>query len=935
MFRKVAREQMIKWATNHLKMLSEDSFSRFVDISKDERKLDDMLELRSALFDFIADFANWDNSTIPEYLETSRLLTQAAHECLGGEQGTRPLVVDPFAGGGAIPFESLRLGINAFASDLNPVSVLLNKIQMEYIPKFGNKVAKELKIWGTKIQERAKMKIPNLYPMDPLGTTPIAYLWARTVLSESPDDGTGIPVEIPLLRTFWLAKRENNPIALRWCYNKHGKVKTETVKVTYSNGQTLLVRRPLLEIFAPKRFDEVKSGTVIRGSAICPVTGYTTAVKYVREQLGTRVGGTKDARMIAIRCGDRNYRLPNSSDHKAVNIAVEKYKLKKSQTINGHSFYPDEPTPSNKGHRAVGSPWIYGMRKWEDLFTPRQLLSIGMIRESILEFEPEISHMYESELGIAIITILNLACSRLTDFMSSLCRLNFTGGRGVANTFGRQALQMVWDFLESNPYNHVGANWEACVASAVDTFNRESVIKTQGNALKSQATNIPIPDDSVNCFFTDPPYYDAVPYADLADYFYVWLKRSLCNIHKNLFLDNLTPKENQIVVLHPNSDTERSNFINQMSLALSEGRRVLAHDGIGIVVFAHKSTRGWESQLKAMINSGLNITASWPIDTERGGRWNAQGTASLTSSIHLVCRPREKIVGCQDDIGDWRDVLDELPGRIHEWMPRLASEGVVGADAIFACLGPSLEIFSRYSSVEKASGEKVELKEFLEHVWAAVAREALNMIFEGADASGFEEDARLTAMWLWTLRTSLEGDDEDDDSKKQITKIRGYDLEYDAARKIAQGLGAHLENLKHLVEIKGDTATLLSASARTKYLFGKDAREAPIKKIKEISPQKEFAFMKELRRLEEESTEWRGDFVAREKLTILDQLHQAMILFGSGRSDALKRFLIDEGIGRNPLYWRLAQSLSALYPSGSEEKRWVDGVLARKKGLGF
>ena len=308
----------------------------------------------------------------------------------------------------------------------------------------------------------------------------------------------------------------------------------------------------------------------------------------------------------------------------------------------------------------------------------------------------------------------------------------------------------------------------------------------------------------------------------------------------------------------------------------------------------------------------------------------------LASSIHLVCRPRENPDGSlrTDNIGDWRDVLAELPKRIHDWMPRLAKEGVVGADAIFACLGPALEIYSRYSSVEKASGEKVELKEYLEQVWAAVSREALKMIFEGADASGFEEDARLTAMWLWTLRTAAENGVKDGNEGK-TQSIAGYNLEYDAARKIAQGLGAHLENLGHLVKIKGDTATLLSAGARTRYLFGKDAGEAPKGRKKKKSKQLTFDFEGELKQIEEESGNWAGDLSGRAGSTVLDQLHQSMILFGAGRGEALKRFLVDDGIGMNPLYWRLAQALSALYPSGTDEKRWVDGVLARKKGLGF
>ena len=209
------------------------------------------------------------------------------------------------------------------------------------------------------------------------------------------------------------------------------------------------------------------------------------------------------------------------------------------------------------------------------------------------------------------------------------------------------------------------------------------------------------------------------------------------------------------------------------------------------------------------------------------------------------------------------------------------------------------------------------------------------MIFEGADASGFEEDARLTAMWLWTLHSEVNGDGEEVEENGTTKSIRGYGLEFDAARKIAQGLGAHLEHLSHLIEVKGDTATLLSAGARTKYLFGKDAGEAPKRTRKKKAQQMTLDFTGELKELEKEVGDWTGDLSGRPGTTVLDQLHQSMILFGAGRGEALRRFLVEDSVGNNALYWRLAQALSALYPHGTDEKRWVDGVLARKKALGF
>jgi hypothetical protein len=279
---------------------------------------------------------------------------------------------------------------------------------------------------------------------------------------------------------------------------------------------------------------------------------------------------------------------------------------------------------------------------------------------------------------------------------------------------------------------------------------------------------------------------------------------------------------------------------------------------------------------------------------------------------------------------------------MHDWMPRLADEGVVGADAIFACLGPALEIFSRYGKVEKASGEGVTLKEYLEQVWAAVAKEALAMIFTGADATGFEEDARLTAMWLWTLKTDEpakhakdakeeeEGDADADDGASR--PLAGFNLEFDAARKIAQGLGAHLEDLASLVAVEGETARLLPVAERANHLFGKDeGKAAPIRRKR--GPQMElFKAAQDTTQAEASFGETRVEKVG---ATVLDRVHQSMILFAAGRSEALKRFLVEDGAGNNTRFWTLAQALSALYPAGTDEKRWVDGVLARKKGLGF
>lgn len=588
---------------------------------------------------------------------------------------------------------------------------------------------------------------------------------------------------------------------------------------------------------------------------------------------------------------------------------------------------------------------------------PRQALALSIISGFIHDIE---KHNIEKNLREAVLSALAISLAKETDLTNSLCGWK-PDAECPVHMYARQAIPMLWDFAEAVTISESSGSWYSMVERTAYAIEVAALpAQVVGQAVQSSATSHSLPTDSVNVYFTDPPYYDSVPYAHLSDFFYVWLRRLLAGAFPDLFSMVGVPKENEIVVDRPhelsNSTHDVTYYEVELTKAFGEGRRVLAPDGIGAIVFASKTTSGWEAILKAVIEAGWIITASWPIDTEMDTRVAAQGQARLASSIHLVCRPRESADGMvPETVGDWRNVLSELPGRIHSWLPRLAQEGVVGADAIFACLGPALEIYSRYSRVETASGDEIPLGDvvqngkviqrgYLSFVWEAVAREALGMIFQGADASGFEADARLTAMWLWTLSTKENGGKpveaaaeeelDADDEEKLAQSLSAYTLEYDAARKIGQGLGAHLEKLEDLVAFKGDQARLKTVRERSAWLFG-NAGSNPL-----VEKRRPAAEQLNLFSLLPESPDGIGQpFDAGEAFptgeTTLARLHQAMLLFGGGRGEALKRFLVDQGVGKDNRFWHLAQALSALYPSGSDEKRWVDGVLARKKGLGF
>jgi putative DNA methylase len=928
-FRQAARQWMGRWSNENLgKLCSEESYPRFIAFQKDPELLNDNEALRGALLDFIADFANWDNSTVREYLETSRALTQAAHEAVGGTLGTRPLVVDPFAGGGSIPLEALRVGADAFASDLNPVPVLLNKVVLEYIPKYGQQLVDEIRKWGEWLKREAEKELAESYPNDEDGAKPIAYLWARTIHCEGP----GCGAEVPLFNSPCLAQNGKRSVFLKLKCDKQNK----------------LINFDIISGPPPK--DEL-AGVLRRSSVTCPICGYTTPAANVRNQFKGRKGGAADARLLAVITtrtdqGGRTYRSPQPRDLEITAKAAHKLDLIRETQPQD---VPDETLPYL---RSIFNIQLLDATKWSYLFSPRQLVSLITLVRIIRRLGIELkTSQIEAELQVAICTCLAMAVDRVASQFSTLTRWQPKGEFSVG-TFGRQALGIVWDFVEIRPVTGASGDLDGAIEWILRVLGSEiSSGDVQGVVQMATATAHPLPNDSAAAFVTDPPYYDAVPYADLSDFFYVFLKRMLKEQHPSLFETELSPKQGEIVQLAERNPIyaykTKEYFENGMQAALAEGRRVTIPSGIAVIVFAHKTTQGWEVMLSSLIKAGWIVTASWPIDTERSVRPRANKSAALGSSVHLVCRPRESLDGLirTDEIGDWRDVLRELPRRIHEWMPRLADEGVVGADAIFACLGPALEIFSRYSSVEKANGETVNLKEYLEQVWAAVAKEALTMIFTGADTSGFEEDARLTAMWLWTLNPgnsndetsteSVEEEESDDDSDTGTKKAKntGFVLEYDAARKIAQGLGAHLEDLDSLVEVSGDQARLLPVEERVRHLFGKDEGKITAAKKKKKVPQLDL--FKVLEEVDGEESVSSDAIMERHGKTVLDRIHQSMILFAAGRSEALKRFLVEEGVGRDQRFWSLAQALSALYPKQVTEKRWIDGVLARKKGLGF
>lgn len=884
-------------------------------------------DLRTALLELVAAISNRRAAEDQRFLEPVRGLVAAAAKEVGADHF---VLVDPFAGGGAIPVEALRLGVRVVASDINPIPVMLNKLLVEAVPLFGPKRLRAvIEETSRRVEARARERLAVVHPTEKGGHA-IAYLWARTCRCEGP----GCGIELPLVRSFCLDKKSAKKAWLHLVASAKGEVSFE---VSESGDQTA-------------------DGIMRGGAATCPVCDYTTSNTAVRAQLAKRRGGARDARLLAVVTTDasgrgRRFRSPSRADKVALASASKLISDLQPSALPSEVVSDLRPSPNARGLSAITR---IGVRQFQDLFTERQALCLAVFLDEIRIAQNELAETQSKALVDAVTLGLAAALGRCADHWNSCCTWN-PGGLKLQQMFKRQAIPVVWDFCEANPFGGSVGSWESAVECVVSALENAGHAMVAGTVLQADAGQHPLPDDSADILFTDPPYYDSVPYADLSDFFYVWHRRLLRDRFPELFASELTPKDEEAIWnpsrVHTASGQQKSKefYERKMRESLTEARRVTKPSGIGIVVFAHKSTAGWEAILSALVDAGWVATASWPLDTELGTRMNAMGTASLASSVHIVCRPRENAVGAIDDtsVGDWREILRVLPARMHEWLPRLSAEGVVGADAIFACLGPALEIFSIYARVEKVSGERVSLKDYLEQVWAAVSNEALSMIFQDADTGGLEEDARLTAMWLWTLAAapvptmdgSPQGDDdgeEAEDEPKKQGELSGFVLEFDTARKIGQGLGARIEELGHVVEVKGDKARLLSVVERSKYLFGKGEGLAAAEKSRRgrKPPTKKQMSLFTAIDAAADTQGWGEVGAPKAGKTTLDRVHQAMLLFAAGRGEALKRFLVDE-VGKERRFWKLAQALTALFPSGADEKRWVDGVLARGKGLGF
>ncbi len=814
---------------------------------------------------FISNLSKWENSLNKDIIQRAR------EEILKANAGKPPKVLDPFAGGGAIPLEALRLGCETYASDLNPVAVLILKATVEYPQKYGqpkriksrdlavekeiNPLLEDVKTWGNWVLEEAKKEIGKFYAEEKDSSIPLGYIWARTVKCNNPACGAGIP----LVKQTWLAKKDKKKIAYKIIPER------KEIKFEVREGREI--------DFHPE------VGTISRAKVICPCCNSGLSGKEVRKQFRQ---GKAGQRMVAVilhhsKRHGKTYQLATEKDLGIFRESEKRLEKKKQELFDryGVAPVPDEEIPIV--HTITQRPFAprenYGLMTWGELFNSRQKLALITFVEKVRQAHEKMRvEGYEEEYAKAVTSYLALAVDRTLMFTSNLTRWK-PDAECPVDVFARQALPMTWDYSENNPlYPHSGAfidQLERILYSLKQTF----VSNNSATVTQSSSTFLPYPDNYFDAVITDPPYYDNVPYSYLSDFFYVWLKRAIGDLYPDLFATPLTPKAEEIVAYtHGGVGFEggKKFFEDMIAKAFREIYRVLKPEGIACIVFAHKSTEAWETIINALLNSGLYLTASWPLHTEMKARLRAKESAALASSIYMVCRKRTA-----KKTAYFNEIKTQIEQRIKEKLDQFWNEGIGGSDFFISAIGPAMEVFGKYESVEKLSGEKVSAKELLEFVRKSVSEYALTKILKSPQLGGIDEETRFYLLWRWTFNSSK--------------------VHFDNATKLAQAVGIEITEQWGNGFIKKDK----------EYVSVSNAKE-------------------------------RGrNFLERHKFqSMIDTLHACLLYWEQNKRKAISELLEETGNLNNSDFWQVAQAISEVLPDGDKEKQMLQGFLYGKESYG-
>lgn len=730
---------------------------------------------REKLFDIIRDLVKWENTNNEEVLNRAREAIweswrETCHLNRNHPEAAElfnskklPAFHDPFAGGGAIPLEAQRLGLESYASDLNPVAVMINKAMIEIPPKFaghppvgpvpdGEKqqkmhedwsgakgLAEDVRRYGHWMREKAFKRIGHLYPKVKISSemveerpdlkqyegeelAVIAWLWARTVKSPSPAFNH---VDVPLVGSFYLSKVQGN----------------EAYVEPVINGEEYFFR---VHAKSPEEKELVKSGTKTgRSTFRCILSGAVVDGKYVKEKAKSEGLGTRLMAVVVQGKRGRVYLPP--TEEQEVLAKSEEPSSRPSNKISGQSQY-------------IGT-LAYGMENFSEIFTDRQTIALNVFSELVGELRSEINLRNSKGASVAlyadaICTYLGFAVSALSDRLSTLCSWDSGGktwGTKTRNTFSRQAISMVWDFAEVNPFSGQSGSWN----NVLDYLIKGIVLSgpVAGHAFQEDAITQNVSNNKV--VSTDPPYYDNIPYADLADFFYIWMRKSLRSIHKDEFSTLATPKVNELVAFayrHKSKDAAAEFFLDGMSKAFFKLSKT-SHPAFPLTIYyAFKqaetksggtSSKGWEKFLEAVIGSGLSIDGTWPMKTELATRTRSSASNALASSIVLVCRKRETSAESISRRDFQRQLREEMPEALETMIGgKTGSAPIAPVDLAQAAIGPGMAIYSKYEAVLNQDGSKMSVHDALVLINRAITE------FLSPDSGSFDADTQFCASWF-------------------------------------------------------------------------------------------------------------------------------------------------------------------------------------------
>ena len=736
---------------------------------------------RRRLFEVIEELVRWENTSNEAVLQAAReeIRESWRRTCLDNIENPRaqelfdperlPAFHDPFAGGGALPLEAQRLGLEAHASDLNPVAALINKAMIEIPPKFAGQapvnpkarsglkllagewtgargLAEDIRYYGSWMRDEAERRIEHLYPkiaitdeivrdrpdLKPYSgreLTVIAWLWARTLESPNP---AFADVEVPLISTFMLS-------------TKKGK-EAYVEPVIDADGYRFTVKTGM-----PPDVVAAKAGTSAgkRHAFRCLMSSIAVTYDYIRSK--GRAGRMGVRLMAIVADGDRGrvYLAPTAEHEMMARAARPAWKPENTLPANPRDF----KTPN------------YGLNTFGDLFTPRQLVALNTFSDLVTKASNRAlqdaiaaglfddgqplqnggvgAPAYADAIGV----YLSLAVDKCADYWSSICSWHVSREL-VRNTFGRQAIPMMWDFAEANPISQSTGNWMAMVDwiwKVVSVF--PAVPK--GSAMQADAQSSAHPPDAL--VSTDPPYYDNIGYADLSDFFYVWLRRSLRFVIPDLFSTITVPKAEELVATpyrHGTQARADAFFLNGMAQAM---KRLVqqVHPGFPTTIYyAFKQSEdrdergvvstGWETFLEAVIGAGFGVSGTWPMRTELSNRMIARGSNALASSVVLVCRIRRS----DAPIATRRDFIAALKTELPSALSRLQRGNVAPVDLAQAAIGPGMAVYTRYAKVLDAAGNRV---------WVGDALGLINQTLDEivAEQEGdFDADSRWALTWF-------------------------------------------------------------------------------------------------------------------------------------------------------------------------------------------